>query len=333
MNRTNKVLFMQLITPVELPKDIPLIKHSDNLIILGSCFAENIGKQLMERQFKVDINPFGILYNPLSVAAALNQIISNKRYTTNDIFEFKDSWHSEMHHGSFSSVNQDEVIEKINNRLSLANKELTQSTDWLFITFGSAYVYTNKSTGNVVSNCHKQPERTFNRRRLSVNEIVETYKSLLNKIRETSPNLKVLFTVSPIRHVRDGLHANQISKSTLLLAIDEICNLNPHHNFYFPSFEIMMDELRDYRFYANDLFHPSELAIEYIWQRFSSIAFSKETKSIIEECEKIEKLLQHKPIHPQSEEYKRFLSQTVLKIEQLNRKYPKLDFSFNLPKT
>ena len=324
---------MQLITPVELPKRIPSIDYSNKIIIMGSCFAENIGKQLKEKQFKVDINPFGILYNPLSVANALKQILTNKLYSEEDLFFYKDCWHSNMHHGSFSSINQSDVINNINSRLQKAHYKLIQSADWLFITFGSAYVYTDKNDGNIVSNCHKQPERLFNRQRLSVNEIVDTYIPLLNEIRNISPKLKILFTVSPIRHIRDGLHANQLSKSTLLLAIEELCNSNPELNFYFTSYEIMVDELRDYRFYGDDLFHPSNLAIEYIWQCFASTFFSKETEKIKDECEKISKSLQHRPIHPNSEEYKSFLRQTVLKIKQLNRKYPNLEFNFDIPQS
>ena len=322
---------MQLTTSVELPKHLPQINHEQQLMVLGSCFAENMGERLKQLQFKVNINPFGILYNPLSIATALEQILESKQYVDEDLFEYNGCWHSAMHHGCFSSSDKTNTLVSINQKIKEAHQQLDETTEWLILTFGTAYVYTQKVDNKVVSNCHKLPERHFNRRMLEIDEIIDVYEPLLKILREKRPNLKVLFTVSPIRHIRDGLHANQLSKSTLLLAIDKLCKMHPDSNFYFPSYEIMIDELRDYRFYADDFVHPSNLAIEYIWQRFSSIFFSSSTKNIMQECEKIDKLLQHRPLFPASDEYKSFLRQTVLKIEQLKRKYPYLEFCFDIP--
>ena len=322
---------MQLTTSVELPKNLPQINHEQQLMVLGSCFAENMGERLKQLQFKANINPFGILYNPLSIATALVHILEPKLYTDADLFEYNGCWHSAMHHGCFSSSDKATTLASINARIKEAHQQLSDTTEWLILTFGTAYVYTQKEDNRVVSNCHKLPERYFNRGMLEVNEIVIVYEQLLKRLREKRPNLKVLFTVSPIRHIRDGLHANQLSKSTLLLVIDKLCKMQPDSNYYFPSYEIMIDELRDYRFYADDFVHPSNLAIEYIWQRFSSTFFSSNTKNIMQECEKIDKLLQHRPLFPDSDEYKSFLRQTVLKIEQLKRKYPYLEFCFDIP--
>lgn len=194
------------------------------------------------------------------------------------------------------------------------------------LTFGTAYVYEQKETGKVVSNCHKLPENKFNRRLLSVEEIVEDYTALITEMAARNPDLKWLFTVSPIRHIRDGMHANQLSKSTLLLAIDRLQQLFPERVFYFPSYEIILDELRDYRFYADDMLHPSPLAIRYLWERFSETFFSPETKQVIVAVQDIRRDLAHKPFHPESEAYQRFLGQIVLKIERLIGKYPYLDF-------
>ena len=194
------------------------------------------------------------------------------------------------------------------------------------LTFGTAYVYEQKETGKVVSNCHKLPENKFNRRLLSVEEIVEDYTALITEMAARNPELKWLFTVSPIRHIRDGMHANQLSKSTLLLAIDRLQQLFPERVFYFPSYEIILDELRDYRFYADDMLHPSPLAIRYLWERFSETFFSSETKQVIVAVQDIHRDLAHKPFHPESEAYQRFLGQIVLKIERLIGKYPYLDF-------
>ncbi len=322
---------MQLITIVETPKNIPDISHDKKLLILGSCFAENIGTQLKQNQFDVDINPFGILYNPLSISQSLNDIILKKIYTHNDIFEYNNLWHSDMHHGSFSNNNAKSCLGNINNRISNAHLNIQHSNCYIIITFGTAYVYYRKNTDKIISNCHKQPERFFDRKKLSSHVITEIYKPLIKRLKNISPNIKILFTVSPIRHARDGMHENQLSKATLLLAIDELCHEFPDVAFYFPSYEIMLDELRDYRFYKDDFIHPNSLAIEYIWHRFASAVFSSKTKSIIDECSKINKLLQHKPFHPNSKDHQLFLSQTVLKIELLKKKYPNLEFNFDIP--
>ncbi|WP_336527015.1 GSCFA domain-containing protein, partial [Bacteroides acidifaciens] len=233
--------------------------------------------------------------------------------------------HSPMHHGSFSASTPEKTLQNINDRLRQAFQTM-QQLDWLMLTFGTAYVYEQKETGKVVANCHKLPENNFNRRLLLADEIVDEYTSLIISLAARNPNLKILFTVSPIRHIRDGMHANQLSKSTLLLAIDRLQQLFPQHVFYFPSYEIVLDELRDYRFYADDMLHPSPLAVRYLWGRFSETFFSADTKQIMAEIEDIRRDLAHKPFHPGSEAYQRFLGQIVLKIERLIGKYPYLDF-------
>lgn len=316
---------MNLNTPVEIPSGFIPIHHAQRLLIMGSCFAENIGTLLAENKFQVDINPFGILYNPLSISMALREIIRKRLYEESDLFSYREYWHSPMHHGSFSAATPEEVVRNIRVRLEQAHKELKQ-LDWLMLTFGTAYVYEQKKTGKVVANCHKLPEKDFVRRRLETDEITEDYILLLDELISLNPKIKILFTVSPIRHVRDGMHANQLSKSVLLLAIDRLMQRYPQATFYFPSYEIILDELRDYRFYADDMVHPSSLAVNYLWERFSETFFCPETQALIKECATIRKAIAHKPFHPESEEYKRFLGQIVLKIERLNGKYPYLDF-------
>lgn len=315
---------MNLNTPVEIPSGFIPIHHAQRLLIMGSCFAENIGTLLAENKFQVDINPFGILYNPLSISMALREIIRKRLYEESDLFSYREYWHSPMHHGSFSAATPEEVVRNIRVRLEQAHKEVKQ-LDWLMLTFGTAYVYEQKKTGKVVANCHKLPEKDFVRRRLETDEITEDYIQLLDELISLNPKIKILFTVSPIRHVRDGMHANQLSKSVLLLAIDRLMQRYPQATFYFPSYEIILDELRDYRFYADDMVHPSSLAVNYLWERFSETFFCPETQALIKECATIRKAIAHKPFHPESEEYKRFLGQIVLKIERLNEKYPYLD--------
>lgn len=316
---------MEFRTLIDLPVGLPPITHAGRILLMGSCFAENIGLRLAEAKFQIDVNPFGILYNPFSISAVLVEILKGKEYKEEDLFFYKDLWHSPMHHGSFSASTSEETLRNINHRLHQARRSI-QELDWLILTFGTAYVYEQKETGRVVSNCHKLPENHFNRRLLSVDEIVSEYTSLITSMAARNPKLKILFTVSPIRHIRDGMHANQLSKSTLLLAIDRLQQLFPDCVFYFPSYEIVLDELRDYRFYADDMLHPSPLAIIYLWNRFSETFFAAETKDVISSVEDIGKDLAHKPFHPESEAYQRFLGQIVLKIERLNGKYPYLDF-------
>ena len=316
---------MNFTTPVELPANLPRLRHADRLLLLGSCFATNMGTRLADAKFSCDINPYGVLYNPLSISAALREIILGKVYGKEDLFFFRDCWHSLMHHGDFSSLSADETLEKINERIARAHERIFCS-DCLLLTFGTSWVYEQKNTGRIVGNCHKLPGKEFILRRLTVDEIVSDYTSLLSGLLARNSGLKVILTVSPIRHARDGMHANQLSKATLLLAIDRLQAAFQESVFYFPAYELILDELRDYRFYAEDMVHPSDMAVQYVWERFSSACFSEETLQIIEESENIRRGLAHKPFHPDSEEYQRFLGQIVLKIDRLNGKYPYLDF-------
>ena len=314
---------MNFRTQVELPLKGCEFCYSDQFMLLGSCFTENIGTLLKENKFRCDINPFGILYNPLSISQALYQMMEGKHYNPSDLFFANGMWHSWMHHSCFSATDMQTCIDGINVRLDKSSTFL-YDCNWLIITWGTAYVYTHKDTGLVVGNCHKQPDRCFERRRLEVSEIVDVWLKLLKVLKHCNPNLKVMITVSPIRHIKDGLHGNQISKSTLLLAADELCRLCPDC-MYFPSYEIMIDELRDYRFYADDMLHPSNLAIAYIWECLGKTFFSDSTVAIMKEWESIQKGLNHKPFNRKSEAYRNFISQIILKINKLKENIPFFD--------
>lgn len=314
---------MQLITNVELPENQFEIKHSDNIMLIGSCFAENIGKKLSENKFRCDMNPFGILYNPMSIHEALARIVENRHYSDSELMESGGQWFSLMHHGVFSSPSKEECLEKINGRISQGHENLKKA-GWLILTFGTARVYRWNADGRIVGNCHKLSSRLFSRELLEVDDIVSHYTSVISRIKEINNNIGILFTVSPIRHAKDGMHGNQINKSVLLLAIEKICSRTDCCH-YFPSYEIMMDELRDYRFYADDMLHPSAMAVEYIWEKFTHTYFSKATLEIMKEYGEIFKGLNHKPFNPESDSYRRFLSQIVLKIDILKEKLPYLD--------
>lgn len=298
-----------------------LFSHEDRILMLGSCFVENIGTRLTDHAFQVDLNPFGTLYNPASVAMALRRLLQPVPFERSDLFQAGGLFHSYAHHSRFSSPTEAGCLQQINGRLQHSSKWLREATR-LVVTFGTAYAYRLKSTGAIVANCHKQPDRLFERERLSVDAIVADWRALLTELKAACPQLKVLFTVSPIRHWKDGAHGNQLSKATLLLAIDQLCRIFTDETAYFPAYELLLDELRDYRFYADDLLHPSDLAIEYIWQRFAEQAFSPDTRKLAEDCQSVMRALAHKPFQPDSEAHRQFIVQTLLRIERIREKIP-----------
>ena len=317
---------MKLTTPVDLPLTQFEVGYQDNFMLLGSCFAQNMGELLAGAGFRCDLNPFGTLYNPLSIVTALTQIEEGRTYSENDLICYGGQWHSFMHHSSFSSPDPAQCLLDINRRLSAAHEHLGGCT-LLVLTLGSAYVYRYRATGEVVGNCHKLPEAQFTRTLLSVEETVAPLSLFLNHLFTLHLQLRVLFTVSPIRHLRDGLTGNQLSKSTLLLAAERLTRQYPGRCFYFPAYEIMMDELRDYRFYDRDLLHPSPVAVEYIWECFSKCYFTPATSAVMQEWMSLKRSWEHRLLAPDSPQSQEFSHKIVLKIEEFCRKYP----NFELP--
>lgn len=320
---------MELKTCITIPPPPFQVSYKDRLLLLGSCFSENIGEKLTGLKFQADINPFGTLYNPLSICMAVDILKKKKNYTSEDLIFSKGFYHSMDHHSRFSSVFEEDCLSVINKRIELSSKAL-KKTDIIFITYGTRYVYTDKSTGKVVANCHKLPEASFNRFSLDVTDITEASINLISSLKEINPDIKCIFTVSPIRHWKDGAHNNQLSKAALLLSIDAIQKRYPSSVAYFPAYEILMDELRDYRFYADDMFHPSSLAIAYIWQRFTETFIHPDSVSIMKEWINIVKAIQHKPFNPKSEQYRNFILQTLLKMERIKEKFPYFDIETEL---
>lgn len=317
---------MQFTTKTGLPVGEISISHRDNIILIGSCFAGNIAGRLKERKFNISSNPFGVQYNPLSIARVLNRVVACEPFGEHspEIFEHNGKWHSIMHHGDFSRASKEELLECINSSLVGANA-MVGKCSVVVVTFGTAYVYTRKSDGCVAGNCHKLPGVDFDRRLLGVKEIADEFGKVIERFRAMNGDVRFLFTVSPIRHLRDGAHDNQKSKSTLLLAVDEIIGrYNDCH--YFPAYEIMLDELRDYRFYAEDMVHPSAVAVEYIWECFSECYFDENTKAMNRGVEEVVRGLGHRPFDVGSEGYRRFVSALIGKMESLAAKYPQLDF-------
>ncbi|MGL4293371.1 MAG: GSCFA domain-containing protein [Bacteroidales bacterium] len=308
-------------TELTLPKSEYPIGYADKLLLMGSCFSENIGTWLSEHYLDVVINPFGILYNPESLARAFDALLQERRYSESDLFEHQGLYRSFDHHSRFAAPTQAEALNLINSSCEEASRQLQQANR-LLITFGTAWVYYLRKNGEAVSNCHKLPESLFDRRKMHTQEIVSRWSKLIEIMLKENQNLQLTFTVSPIRHIKDSLHGNQLSKSTLLLAIDELQGLFPDNVSYFAAYELMMDDLRDYRFYAADMTHPSDTAINYIREKFADCYFSPQTKRLFAECEKLKKALDHKPSDYKSESYKRFLTQNIQKIEDLIEKNP-----------
>ena len=295
---------MKFRTEINIPPSDFKISHQDKMMMIGSCFVENISEKLKNSAFRIDINPFGIVYNPISVLMTLKDILKQKEYTSENLFFHQEQYHSFSHHSRFSGTNKEAVITNINDRIKTAN-DFISNADYLFVTFGTSSVYYQAENEQAVANCHKLPAKFFVRKRIPVEEIVEQWHDFIIQLREINPKIKLIFTISPIRHWKDGAHENQISKSVLFLALDKLMQEN--EVYYFPSYELIMDDLRDYRFYAEDLLHPNSLAIDYIWEKFGDTYFSSETKQLIKEWENIRQALNHRPFNPDSQEYKRFI--------------------------
>lgn len=306
---------MELQTIVNIEKPDFQISYGTRLMMLGSCFVENMGEKLKYFKFNVDINPCGIVYNPLSVAITLQILLEGKRFTERDLFQNNGLWVSLNHHGHFSHRELQPCLCKINDRLEKSAQHLTE-TEVLVITWGTSWVYRYRPNGKIVSNCHKFPAADFERFQLTVEEIVETYSALLVRLREMNPGIKVLFTISPIRHWKDGAHGNQLSKAVLLLAQDRLRELFDFVS-YFPSYEIVMDELRDYRFYAEDMLHISPQGVDYIWEKFKTLYFSGDTLQLMKRIDKLNKILLHRPTDPDSEATRTLRSQAEEEIKGL----------------
>ena len=316
---------MQLLTPTHISPLHPALRHSDRVVVMGSCFAEHIGARLSEMKWRTVVNPFGVLYNPLSIAEAMGRLISARPYTEEELTLYPHGgWSTWMHHSRYAHPDKETALQLINGSLAIGSQMLAQA-DMLIVTLGTAWVYRQKETNQVVGNCHKVPERTFTRQRLTVEETVETMAAMLAQLWEVNPSLRMIITVSPVRHLKDTLHGNQLSKATLLLAVDELCRRFPDRVHYFPAYEIVMDELRDYRFYADDMAHPSPQAVEYVWERFVEHMTHREAQDFMTQWTKVARALAHRPFRPEGEEYKEFVRQNMLRIMELKEKNPYLE--------
>lgn len=297
------------------------IDHQQNIFLIGSCFAENIGEKLLENGFHSHINPNGILFNPLSIYHCLIDLIKENEIDESLILARNNLFFSYLHHSSVYGISKEQLKLKLNEIQKLSKDKLEKS-DFLIITFGTAFIYELKQTQSTVANCHKQKAELFNKRMLSIEEMVSQHNELIGVIKKLNPTIHIILTVSPVKYLKDGIEENSISKATLLLAVNQLCKTN--NCSYFPAYELVTDDLRDHRFYKEDLAHPNELSINYVWEKFSDTYFSEDTKQLNNEIYAVKSALKHKLLHPEGEEAKQFLLNVKNKKTELLKKHPYL---------
>jgi hypothetical protein len=315
---------MKLQTQIPLKKETKnLINYDSNIFLLGSCFSENIGNKLSHFKFQSIQNPFGILFHPKAIETLITNAVNQKVYSNEDVFLQNEVWHSFDVHSSLSSENDKSLLKKINSAISVTNKKLKEASH-IIITLGTSWVYRFIETDTIVANCHKIPQKKFLKELLTVDEITKILSTILVLLKSINKNIHITFTVSPIRHLKDGFVENTQSKSNLISAIHTI--LVDTNVSYFPSYEIMMDELRDYRFYAEDMIHPNKTAINYIWEKFVDTRFSEESLPTMKEIEAIQKGILHRPFHEKSEQHQHFLEKIVKRKNKIKSQFPFIKF-------
>jgi hypothetical protein len=316
---------LNLQTHIPFTKNISnLIDYNSKIILLGSCFSDNIGQKLSYHKFESILNPFGILFHPKAIESVIKNALCKKKYTEKDVFFLNERWQSFEAHSKLSSSSKEEIIEQLNKASVSINKAVKNSTHFI-ITLGTSWVYRFNESGEIVANCHKVSQNKFKKELLSVAEINKSLSLIISLIKEINPSISFIFTVSPVRHLKDGVIENQQSKSHLISALHQIIPIHKN-SFYFPSYEVMMDELRDYRFYKEDMIHPNQIAINYIWEKFYENWLSDEALELKKEVIKIQRGLEHKPFNPNSEGHQQFLSSLQEKIKTLKKKYSHISF-------
>ncbi len=314
----------QLTTPVFIESYTPKITYNNAITMAGSCFAEKISQKLIRCKYNVLSNPFGILYNPVSIAQSFERIFEQRHYLVDDLVHYDGLFHSMDHHGSFSGPDQSNVIKKINEAVDNAKEHLEKSK-FVFVSLGTSRVYRYKETGLIAGNNHKIPQKHFEPYNLSVEECVSDLEKIYQSVRQISPDAQIIWTVSPIRHLKDGLVENQRSKAVLILAIEKFMR-NQNDTGYFPAYEIMIDQLRDYRFYAKDLTHPSDLAIDIIWELFGRVYLDPHEVQHHMAMEKIRRAMEHRFLHDNSTAIKSFAESQLRNIDQLALLFPEMNW-------
>ena len=304
------------------------IRYGDKIFCIGSCFAERMEQKLQTHKFNTLLNPFGILFQPLAIANCMDSVIENKYFKQNDLILHEELYHSLHHHSDFSNIDAKLAVEKINHEIDAAHSFLKEA-DVALITFGTAIVFEHKASKQIVGNCHRIPQSEFGKRLLTVQEIVERFEKTMQQMLGFNEKIKFVFSVSPVRYLSFGMHENQLAKATLLLAIDALQKKFPEA-FYFPAFEIVMDDLRDYRFMNEDLIHPNEQATAYIWDKFCTTFFSNNTQQSLKEVEEIVNAAKHRPRFQNTEAHEKFLKTYLAKTNALKDKMPQTNWSKEL---
>lgn len=316
---------MQFTTKIPIQKFQIPITYESKLMAFGSCFAENMSEKLDYFKFQNTTNPFGIIFNPVSIEKLVNRIVNKIEFTEKDIFFHNDLWHCYEVHSELSNPNKEEFINKLNIVINKNHFQISKLTHFQ-ITYGTSWIYRNNESNQIVANCHKVPQKQFSKEILSIETIEKSIQNTIQLIQKVNPNCNFIFTISPVRHIKDGFIENSLSKSHLITALQKSINKQPETINYFPSFEIMMDELRDYRFYGEDMLHPNQTAINYIWERFSENFISVESQKVMEEVDSIQKSLLHRSFNPNSESHKKFLDKLKTKIQMLQSQFPFMQF-------
>jgi hypothetical protein len=308
--------FRTVVNPEKSPF---LISHSDRIVSIGSCFSENIGRKFKEYKFNINVNPFGQQYNPHSIATAIERLLNPVRYTEKDLVYHDELYHSYQHHGSFSRGSAAETLQVINGNLLQASEDLKNATV-LFLTFGTSHVFELKEEKKIVSNCHKLSGTQFTRRLMKPDEIVNVLSAALAKLSTVNRELRTIFTVSPVRYFAFGHHENTVSKAHLFAAIHKLQEQHPD-NFYFPAYELVMDDLRDYRFFAEDMLHPTYQATDYVWEKLCAAMLEPKTLALMRDMDELLLAARHKPRNPASEAHQKFVEKNLEKLNKLEKEF------------
>jgi hypothetical protein len=319
---------MKLLLDVNIKSPERKINYSDNIFLIGSCFTEHIGRRLEELKFRVVQNPNGILFDPVSVAKSLNSYVDLKKYTQDDLFYLNELWQSWNHHSNFSGMNAADVLLNINLSQKSAHEHLKNAT-FLIITLGSSFSYQLSEDDQPVANCHRAPGQWFNKHLLTTEETVAALEESILKLAAFNPGVQIIFTISPVRHIRDGVIENNRSKARLIEAVHQLVDKFEQAH-YFPAYELVIDVLRDYRFYDIDLVHPNYAATEFVFEKFEHYFIDAEARTYMEEIKKIANGYKHKPFQPATQSHQSFLKASFEKVKILQEKLPQLDFSKEL---
>ncbi|WP_372472912.1 GSCFA domain-containing protein [Capnocytophaga sp. ARDL2] len=304
------------------------LTYDSKIVSIGSCFAENISKKLSYFKWRNTVNPTGILFHPQAIKQLFHRTIHKDFFQEKDIFLHREIWCSFECHSSLNQLTKEDFLSKVNQKIIDFYHQLKEATH-LIITLGTAWAYQWKESGNYVANCHKIPQNQFTKHLLSVEEIESELAEINQLIRTVNPELQCIFTISPVRHIKDGIIENQRSKSHLITALHNFLDKNCNKNYYFPTYEMLMDELRDYRFYANDLIHPSDFAIDFVWEKFKNNCIDSSVYMDMKLVQKINSGLMHRPFNQQTNEYVQFVETLKNDIQQINAKHPFMDFEMN----